>query len=142
MADFYKPRELSENCTLGEQIRYYRKVKGLTQLEVGQALGVSKECIRHVENDEVKLFKTELIKKILFYLEAQDKIQYNDDYIEFIIKNPIAQINEYRKKEGITIYELSLRIETGYSVVKRWISGKNTISRKKYEILKNLIYSN
>ena len=38
---------------LYENIRKYRRLKGLNQVELGQSLGVSKQCISNWENDNV-----------------------------------------------------------------------------------------
>lgn len=133
-------RKLPEmGMSLGSQIKYYREFKGLSQEELGQAVGMTKWGIRHIENDEMRLVNLKLLDKIITFLDIKDKVKYDDPYIAFIINNPAAQIKAYRKKKNITMYHLSELLNTAYSTVKKWENGKCIISRKCYERLMNLI---
>lgn len=129
------------NAFLGSQIKYYRELKGITQEELGKAVGISKYTIRRIENQEMLLVNLPLLDKLITYLDIADKITYEDDYLRFIKNNPVSQIKAYRKKKNITMYQLSEILNTSYSTVKKWESGKQTISRKCYERLKKLLTS-
>lgn len=123
--------------SLGGQIKYYRKLKGLSQEELGEAVGITKFGIRHIENDELLLVNLSLVDKLVAYLGIEDKVYY-DDYIEFIKNNPAAQLKTYRKKKNITMYQLSKLMNTAYSTVKKWENNKSVISRSSYQKLMEL----
>ncbi len=125
--------------SLGSQIKYYRSFKGISQEELAKAVGVSKFTVMRIENNEMLLVNLELLDKLISYLDIEDRISYEDDYIEFIKNNPAEQIRAYRKKKNITMYQLSELLNTAYSTVKHWENGTCVISRKCYERLKQLI---
>lgn len=54
--------------TTGEKIRYYRKLRGLYQGELGEKIGVSKGAIRHYETD----FRTPKQSQVEAIAEALD----------------------------------------------------------------------
>ncbi len=124
--------------TLGGQIKYYRCLKGMTQEELGKEVGMTKWGIRHVENDEMRLVNLPLLDKLVACLEIENKINYEDNYIEFIKNNPADKIRSYRIKKNITMYQLSELLNTAYSTVKKWENGTCVISRKCYERLMEL----
>lgn len=123
--------------SLGGQIKYYRKLKGLSQEELGEAVGITKFGIRHIENDELLLVNLSLVDKLVAYLGIEDKVYY-DDYIKFIKNNPAAQLKAYRKKKNITMYQLSELMNTAYGTVKKWENNKSVISRSSYQKLMEL----
>lgn len=64
----YKPKlEL-----IGKNIRKFRKAKGLTQKEVAEAVSVSRDYIRKIENGKV-LFSIPLLCKLCVLFKAQPK---------------------------------------------------------------------
>lgn len=127
----------TKGLSLGSQIKYYRVLKGMTQEELGEAIGMTKHAIRHIENGEMRLLKLSLLDKLVSCLDIEDKIQY-DDYIQFIKNNPATQIQAYRKKKNITMYELSNLLNTDYNTVKRWEGGKSVLSRESFKKLMEL----
>lgn len=127
------------NMAIGSQIKYYRGFKGITQEQLGNAVGVSKSTIMRIENNEMLLVNLSLLDRLVSYLGIENKVHYEDDYIQFIKNNPADQIKAYRKKESITMYELSKRLNVSYTAVKKWESGKSVISRKCYDELKKLL---
>ena len=129
----------AKHMTIGSQIKYFRSFKGLTQEELAKAVGMSRDSIMHIENDEMLLVNISLLDKLVSYLGIENKINYEDEYIEFIKNNPADQIRAYRKNKNITMYELSKILNTAYSTVKKWENGKCVISRKCYERFKKLL---
>lgn len=109
----------------------------MTQEELGEAIGMTKHAIRHIENDEMLLVNLSLVDKLVSCLDIEDKIQY-DDYIQFIKNNPAAQMKAYRKKKNITMYELSKLLNINYTTVKRWEGGKSVLSRESFKRLMEL----
>lgn len=126
------------NMSLGSQIKYFRELKGITQEELGTAVGMTKYAIRNIENNEMRLVNLTLLDKLIDYLDIQDKIQYEDEYIRFIKNNPIAVIKDYRKRNNLTQYQLSKLLNTGDGTVKQWETGRCVISRNSYEKIKKL----
>lgn len=124
--------------SLGSQIKYFRELKGITQEELGAVVGMSKFTIQRIENKEIKLVNFELLDKLIDYLGIQDKIQYEDEYIRFIKRNPIAVIKDYRKRNNLTQYQLSKLLNVGDGTVKQWETGRHVISRNSYEKIKQL----
>lgn len=127
----------TKGLSLGSQIKYYRVLKGMTQEELGEAIGMTKHAIRHIENGEMRLLKLSLLDKLVSCLDIEDKIQY-DDYIQFIKNNPATQMKAYRKKKNITMYELSKLLNIDYTTVKRWEGGKSVLSRESFKRLMEL----
>ena len=126
-----------KDTALGSQIKYYRVLRRMTQEELGEAIGMTKHAIRHIENDEMLLVNLSLVDKLVSCLDIEDKIQY-DDYIQFIKNNPAAQMKAYRKKKNITMYELSKLLNINYTTVKRWEGGKSVLSRESFKRLMEL----
>ena len=126
-----------KDSSLGSQIKYYRVLRRMTQEELGEAIGMTKHAIRHIENDEMLLVNLSLVDKLVSCLDIEDKIQY-DDYIQFIKNNPAAQMKAYRKKKNITMYELSKLLNINYTTVKRWEGGKSVLSRESFKRLMEL----
>ena len=54
---------------LYENIRKYRRLKGLNQVELGQSLGVFKQCISNWENDNV-LPSVEMLVRLADFLRC------------------------------------------------------------------------
>lgn len=127
-----------KGTSFGSQIKYYRVLKGLTQAELGKAVGRTESGIKNIENGEMKLVNLALIDKLVSSLQIEDKIDYDDDYIKFIKNNPVAQIKAYRKKKNITTFELSKLLKIDHSAVKRWEQGKSMLSRTSFERLMEL----
>ena len=72
----FKINELKEPNinNIGEQISYYRKIKGWTQIELAKKVNTCKECIRAYEHKTIKLVNVKLLKKIIKVLEIENKI--------------------------------------------------------------------
>lgn len=126
------------DMSLGSQIKYFRELQGITQEELGTAVGMTKYAIRNIENNEMRLVNLSLLDKLIDYLGIQDKIRYEDEYIRFIKNNPIALIKDYRKRNNLTQYQLSKLLNVGDGTVKQWETGRCTISRNSYEKIKKL----
>lgn len=50
--------------TIGERIKRLRLESGMTQEEVGKELGITKAAVQKYENDQIKNFRVEMIRKI------------------------------------------------------------------------------
>ena len=110
----------------------------MTQAELGKIVGRTEAGIKNIENGEMKLVNLAFIDKLVSALQIEDKIEYHDDYIEFIKNNPATQIQAYRKRKNITIAKFSKLLNTERSVVRKWEQGKTVLSRASYEKLMEL----
>ena len=130
---------LTSESTLGEQIKYYRRLNDVKQTDLGIKLNFERSTLIHLENREMKLVNANLIKGIIKELGIEDKIKINDDYINFLLNNPCEKIRRARKKRKLTIKEFSKLVGVNETSVRRWEHGHYNISRKKYEKLKDYI---
>lgn len=130
---------LNKRSSIGEQIKYHRRYNRITQEELSGKLSISKYSIMHLENDNVLLYDLNIVKAIIEELDIKHKININDDYLKFILDSPSRFIKQYRKKNNITRYELSKKLDVMLCTIKKWETDKSVISRKSYEKIKELI---
>lgn len=60
----WKIPQINENSTLGEQIKYYRRLANIKQTDLCLKLGCDRGVLDHLENRELKLVNVKLIKDI------------------------------------------------------------------------------
>ena len=85
----WKIPQINENSTIGQQIKYYRRLANIKQTDLCLKLGCDRGVLDRLENRELKLVNVKLIKDIIKELDIADKIIMNDDYIAFLLDNPI-----------------------------------------------------
>ena len=85
---------------------------------------------------ELKLVNIKLIKDIIKELDIEDKIVINDDYIAFLLNNPIKAILDFRKKNNLKRIDLARMLDKDISVIKKWETGKSQMTRASYNKLK------
>ncbi len=132
-------KPITSESTLGEQIKYYRRLNDIKQTELGLKLNFERSTLNHLENHEIKAVNINLIKGIIEELDIKDKINVNDDYIEFLLNNPCEKIKSARKKNKMTLKQFGELLGVSDTSVRRWEHGNQNISRKKYERLKDYI---
>lgn len=132
----WKIPQIDENSTLGEQIKYYRRLSNVKQTDLCLKLGCDRGVLDHLENRELKLVNIKLIKDIIKELDIADKIIMNDDYIAFLLDNPIQTILDFRKKNNLKRIDLARMLDKDISVIKKWETGKSQMTRASYNKLK------
>lgn len=132
----WKIPQINENSTLGEQIKYYRRLANIKQADLCLKLGCDRGVLDHLENRELKLVNIKLIKDIIKELDIVDKININDDYIAFLLDNPIQTILDFRKKNNLKQIDLAKMLDKDISVIKKWETGKSQMTRASYDKLK------
>ncbi len=125
----WKIPQINENSTLGQQIKYYRRIANIKQTDLCLKLGYTRQALHHIENREMKLIDINLIKDVIKELDIADKININDDYIAFLLDNPSKKIFELRKKMNLTRPKFADLINVSMTSVKRWENGNSNISR-------------
>lgn len=136
--DNIKPLDI--NCSLGDQIKYYREIKNIKQKDLAKELNIDRYTLHCIENKKSKIiFYPETINKVIDKLEIKDKLIWNDSYEEYIIKNNRNIFKEFRTKYNLTIKQLSKLLNEHISAIGTWERKNTIISRKKYyEILNKL----
>lgn len=143
MPDFLQPITLNtharwrlplidEKSSLGEQIKYYRRLANIKQKDLSNKIGYSKNALKNIENNEIKAVNIEMIIAIINELNIKDKISITDDYILFLMNNPAEQIIAFRKIQKLSVSQFAKKIGVSESSVRRWEKGNNHISRKEY----------
>ncbi len=127
---------IKENASIGEQIKYYRRLANVKQEELSIKLGYSRDALHHIENREMKLIDINLITAIIEELDIKDKLIINDDYIEFLLNKPCDQIKKLREQKNMSLKEFGDLVGVSDTSVRRWELGNNHISREKYKKLK------
>lgn len=130
---------LTSESTLGEQIKYYRRLNDVKQTDLGVKLNFERSTLNHLENREMKLVNVNLIKGIIEELGIENEININDDYIKFLLDNPCEKIRKARKRLKLTMQQFGELLGVSDTSVRRWEHGHHQISRKKYERLKDFI---
>lgn len=132
----WKIPQINENSTIGEQIKYYRRLANIKQTDLCSKLGCDRGVLDRLENRELKLVNVKLIKDVIKELDIEDKIVINDDYIGFLLDNPIQTLLDFRKKNNLKQIDLAKMLGKSLSVVKSWETGKAQITRTSYNKLK------
>ena len=132
----WKIPQINENSTIGEQIKYYRRLANIKQTDLCSKLGCDRGVLDRLENRELKLVNVKLIKDVIKELDIEDKIVINDDYIGFVLDNPIQTLLVFRKKNNLKQIDLAKMLGKSLSVVKSWETGKAQITRTSYNKLK------
>lgn len=132
-------KPITSESTLGEQIRYYRRLNDIKQTDLGLKLNFERSTLNHLENHKIKAINIDLIKGIIKELDIEDKININDDYISFLLDNPCEKIRNARKKRKMTMVQFGELLGVSDTSIRRWENGNQQISRKKYERLKDYI---
>ena len=136
----WKMPKITENSTIGEQIKYYRRLANVKQSDLCEKIGCERGALMCLENKDIKLANTNVIKGVIKELNIENKIIINDDYVSFTLNNPSKEIVNFRKKNKLKVIDLSKMIKTETSVIKRWESGKAQITRKSYDKLKKYMF--
>lgn len=127
---------INENCTLGEQIKYYRRLANIKQTDLCLKLGCDRGVLDRLENRDLKLVNINLIKDVIKELNIEDKIIINDDYIAFLLDNPNKAIIDFRKKNNLKQIDLARMLGKSVSVIKNWEKGKSQMTIASYDRLK------
>ena len=126
--------ELIEFKDYIEQFIYYRKLRGYTQSQVGQVIGVSGKTYYKYEKRIHKLNDINKIKKIADFLEIEE-IKLPE------IKNKITnkELKEYLEENNITNSELSRKTKISRRSIIDWFNKETKISDESYKKINDFI---
>lgn len=118
------------------KIKYYRRLKNITQEELAKQVGTTRDVIMAIENGfktKKRLFyDKDIINKIIDVLEMRDKFGKSDTYIRFLAEDGYLQLKEYRIKNNLTIVAFAEMMGVNRSTIRRWENNEITISIDNY----------
>jgi len=118
---------------LGEHIRKRRLELGLTQKEVADTFGVSKDTICNWEKGK-SFPDLKVIPKIIKFLGYNPFRPEGDDLI--------SRLKFYRLVNGLTVEELAERISKHPDQVSAWLAGRRKLSKKNRKWLEEFLKGN
>jgi len=129
-------KELSENPTVGEKIRFYRFKQNLTQEQLADILNINRITMIKYENDS--LFPSlEMLKLIAKEFKIPTIFLY-DDYISFINYPYSKRIKEIRNRKELTINQFAEILNINRHTIGKWERKEQIVSRESYNKLKEL----
>ncbi len=129
-------KELSENPTVGEKIRFYRFKQNLTQEKLANMLKINKSTMLRYETDDFTL-SLEMVNNIAQILNIPANFLY-DDYYLFLAYPASKKIKEYREKNNLTQKALADKLDVHFKTIQYWENNKHIIDRQYYEIIKKI----
>lgn len=95
--------EINESSSVGDQIKYYRQLMSIQQKDVAKLIDIDRYTMYQLENKEYKqLYDKKHLQDVISFLDIEDKIIWNNKYLEFIYKDKQEEIYEFRTKYGIS----------------------------------------
>lgn len=99
--------EINESSSVGDQIKYYRQLMSIQQKDVAKLIDIDRYTMYQLENKEYKqLYDKKHLQDVISFLDIEDKIIWNNKYLEFIYKDKQEEIYEFRTKYGISRADL------------------------------------
>lgn len=127
---------MNKQTKIENKIKYYRRLNNLTQEQLAEQLGVTREVILTLENGakrgKRKFYNKETINKIVDILEMRDKFGKSESYIRFLVEDGEQQMKDYRIKNNLTKRKFALMMKVHPKTITKWENGKNTISIENY----------
>lgn len=85
---------MTSESTLGEQIKYYRRLNDVKQTDLGVNLNFERSTLNHLENREMKLVNVNSIDELRFNLTEE----LNNTMIELLITQQMLNENKLSKR--------------------------------------------
>lgn len=99
--------KMNKQSTTEAKIKYYRRLKNITQVELANQIGVTRDVIMNIENGARNgknlFYNKDVINQIIDILDMRDKFGKSDTYIRFIADDGNAQVKEFRKQNNLSI---------------------------------------
>ncbi|NFJ62198.1 helix-turn-helix transcriptional regulator [Clostridium botulinum] len=124
---------LPEN-TMGEKIKKYRLLRGLTQKDLSIQTNIKGSAIGTYETDKIYP-PMEKLEKIAEALDVDTNV-FMDDYYIFISNNPKSFFKDLLVKNNLTVKEISNFLGVHKTMYNRWLDGM-LIRRDTYYKIKN-----
>lgn len=121
-----------------EQMIYYRKLRGYTQKQVGQAIKVTEDTYRDYEKRNIDLKDIHKIKKIIKFLKFEEEPQFSE-YVKFLMSSPEKKLQKYLNKNNISKNRFSQISGVNRRTMIDWFNGNKSISEESYKKIKKAI---
>ena len=115
-----------------DRLRWLRHDQGLMQMEVAQALGVSRGIYHSIECGVTQQIPKEMVDALskLYGVPASDFV---DEFNQFLHDGPADRIRAYRLRLGMGRQEFSYFTGASLCSIRGWETGKIKISYKCWE---------
>ena len=113
--------EINEASSVGDQIKYYRQLMSIQQKDVAKLIDIDRYTMYQLENKEYKqLYDKKHLQDVISFLDIEDKIIWNNKYLEFIYKDKQEEIYEFRTKYGISRANLGRMMNVYEDTIMKW----------------------
>ena len=123
--------------TTAEKLRWFRYKNKMLQIEVSQAIGISRKTYLNYEKVEHRAYPHENLK-LIAKLYNIDLIDLLDEYNMFLYNGQGKQIQALRQSMNVNIYEFANLFGVKSTTIENWENESVTISKKTWKKLYNL----
>ena len=127
---------MNKQSSSESKIKFYRRLKNMTQVELANQLGVTRDVIMNIENGARNgknlFYDRDIINKIIDILDMRDKFGKSDTYIRFLAEDGNKQLKEFRIKNNLSVKTFASMMGVDRSTIRRWENYVNTISIDNY----------
>ena len=111
-----------------ERLRWHRHLLGFMQSEVADKVGVSRAVYADLEGGECKTCPSALADALakLYQVSPEELL---DDYNLFLYRGQARQIQEYRKRSGLSCKAFSIR----HFLISAWLPDNKTSGTNQQE---------
>lgn len=128
--------KMNKQSTTEAKIKYYRRLKNITQVELANQIGVTRDVIMNIENGARNgknlFYNKDVINQIIDILDMRDKFGKSDTYIRFIADDGNAQVKKFRKQNNLSINAFAKLMDVDRTTVRRWENYVNILSVDNY----------
>ena len=127
---------MNKQSSSESKIKFYRRLKNITQVELAKQLGVTRDVIMNIENGARNgknlFYDRDIINQIIDILDMRDKFGKSDTYIRFLAEDGNKQLKEFRIKNNLSVKTFANMMGVDRSTIRRWENYVNTISIDNY----------
>ena len=128
--------KMNKQSSSEAKFKYYRRLKNLTQLELAEQIGVSRDVIMNIENGARNgknvFYDRNIINQIIDILDMRDKFGKSDTYIRFLAEDGNLQLKEFRISNNLSVSTFATMMGVDKTTIRRWENYENTISIENY----------
>lgn len=127
---------MNKQSSSESKIKFYRRLKNITQVELANQLGVTRDVIMNIENGARNgknvFYDRDIVNKTIDILDMRDKFGKSDTYIRFLAEDGNKQLKEFRIKNNLSVKAFATMMGVDKSTIRRWENYVNTISIENY----------
>lgn len=127
---------MNKQSSSESKIKFYKRLKNITQVELEKQLGVTRDVIMNIENGARNgknlFYDRDIINQIIDILDMRDKFGKSDTYIRFLAEDGNKKLKEFRTKNNLSVKAFANLMGVDRSTIRRWENYVNTISIDNY----------